>query len=448
MKTSKLLLLGGMLAILIAGNALAQEVGQASSDLRQPASVRHVAYDYMNYYQDDASKSPSDAPPPAVPEETAPVADIAADCGTGCEPVGCGGRGCRGVRRRCCGSNLDIGGWLSSGYFTNAWGAGGNGPLGFNNIGDEMTMNQLWVYAGREANTGGYGIDWGFRVDYLFGVDGPDTQAFGDTGWDTTWNSTTEYGSAMPQLYGEIAINDLTVKFGRFYTNIGWEVVQAPDNFFYTHSYTMYYGEPFTHTGFLASYNLTDRITVSGGWTNGWDAAFDNTNEGSTFLGGIGLTLTDNASLTWATTFGDFGLGAGDIYMNSIVFELAVTDRFTYILQHDLGNNTGLGAGDNEWYGINQYLQYEINDCLAAGMRIEWFRDDDGARVITGPPGNAGNYYEVTGGLNWKPLDNLIVRPELRYDWYEGTIGADGAPFGNGQHTTQFSGGLDFIVTF
>ena len=55
----------------------------------------------------------------------------------------------------------------------------------------------------------------------------------------------------MPQAYAEVGYNDLTVKVGHFYTIIGYEVVPAPDNFFYSHAYTMQYGEPFTHTGML-----------------------------------------------------------------------------------------------------------------------------------------------------------------------------------------------------
>ncbi len=50
------------------------------------------------------------------------------------------------------------------------------------------------------------------------------------------------------------------LKVGHFYTIIGYEVVTAPDNFFYTHAYTMQYGEPFTHTGVLATYNANDQL--------------------------------------------------------------------------------------------------------------------------------------------------------------------------------------------
>ena len=50
--------------------------------------------------------------------------------------------------------------------------------------------------------------------------------------------------------------NDWKIKLGHFYTPIGYEVVPANGNFFYTHAYTMQYGEPFTHTGVLGPVRL------------------------------------------------------------------------------------------------------------------------------------------------------------------------------------------------
>jgi hypothetical protein len=76
---------------------------------------------------------------------------------------------------------------------------------------------------------------------------------------------------------------------------------------------------------------------------------------------------------------------------------------------------------------------------------MEWFRDDDGVRVV---PGNSGNYYEMATGINWKPHANIMVRPELRYDWYQGSVAGGNNPFNNGNATSQLSGGCDVIVTF
>ena len=69
------------------------------------------------------------------------------------------------------------------------------------------------------------------------------------------------------------------------------------------------------------------------------------------------------------------------------------------------------------------------------GLRFEWFQDADGTRVggIGSPHGWelgpniaanqigwAGNFYELTAGFHWKPCENVILRPECRWDWYRG----------------------------
>ncbi len=342
----------------------------------------------------------------------------------------------------CCGSSsITYGGWLSVGAYGNAHGAASNGPISFRNVGDGFTVNQLWGYVEKGVDTGGCGFDWGFRADYVFGVDGPDTQAFGSSdpqAWDNGWDSSDEYGSALPQLYAQLGINDLTVTMGHFYTIIGYEVVQAPDNFFTSYAYTMYYAEPFTHTGVLAEYALGDDITVWGGWVQSWDTAFDNPNGGNNFLGGISVPLLESLSLTYAVVTGTESATATDTYMHSIVADATLTEKLEYVLQSDYGASTGGTVG--QWYGVNNYLFYTINDCWKLGTRIEWFHDDDGIR---GPA--QGDMWGATWGVNWQPTANLKIRPELRYDWYDGP-GA--LPFDNGNASDQFSGGFDLIVTF
>ncbi len=354
-------------------------------------------------------------------------------------------------------SGFNVGGWVSGGITFNADGNNTqNGNLGvpFNNVAGEFVANQVWIYGEKTVDTGGNGSDWGFRADYVFGADGPDTQAFGDQGWDFGWNSSSQYGSAIPQLYAEVAVNDLTVKIGRFFTPIGYEVVAAPGNFFYSHAMTQNYGEPFTHTGALASYTYSDDTTIYGGWTMGWDSGFDNFNNASTFLGGISHDINECTNLSWMVNVGDFGDGSqlrngnngvsGDIYMNSWVLQHELTDRLKYVFQHDLGVNSSVPGGANsEWYGINQYVIYTVTDCLSYGLRAEWFRDDDGARVGINTAG-AGNYYNLTLGANYKPNSNIIFRPEIRYDKFDGV----GNPYDNGTDNDILTAGFDAIFLF
>ena len=55
----------------------------------------------------------------------------------------------------------------------------------------------------------------------------------------------------------------------------------------------------------------------------------------------------------------------------------------------------------------------------------------------------------MTLGLNWRPHPNLVVRPEVRYDWYDGTANVFGKlPYDDGLHSAQFTVATDMIVTF
>jgi len=59
----------------------------------------------------------------------------------------------------------------------------------------------------------------------------------------------------------------------------------------------------------------------------------------------------------------------------------------------------------------------------------------------------AGDYYELTLGLNWTPRENIILRPELRWDWFDAPAGTP-QPFDAGTSDDQFTFGIDLIVTF
>lgn len=304
---------------------------------------------------------------------------------------------------------LKIGGWTQLGYHSDDSIADF-----FNQYEDHVALHQQWLYAEKAAD-GSCGWDWGFRFDAMYGIDADNTQAFGNPGgrWDNSASfDHGEYGFALPQAYVEVANGDLSVIVGHFFTTIGYEVVPAPDNFFYSHAWTMNNSEPFTHTGALATYAVNDSLTVYGGWTAGWDTGFDQFRDGSNFLGGFSLALNDSVDLIYMTTFGDFGWAGRDAYSHSIVLDVDLTDRLNYVLQSDLMR---LGEFDAETIGINQYLLYDLNDTWAVGARVEWWKP------------NAESGYNATFGVNWKPHSNFVMRPEVRHEWvptidYEETI--------------------------
>ena len=348
-------------------------------------------------------------------------------CGQGCgiDDIGCGDGCGEGLFGTTGDSAIKIGGWVQVGYHNRVTPAGvtPNDGLSFNSHPDRLNLHQSWLYAEKVAD-GSKGFDWGFRADVLYGVDGPDTQSFGSPGQFDNSSSFTRgggYGWAIPQLYAEVAIGDLSIKAGHFFTLVGYEVVGAPDNFFYSHALTQFNSEPFTHTGVLGTYSASDDTTLYGGWTAGWDTGFDNVNGGSTFLGGFSTAVGDDATFTYITTIGNFGnRGNGaDGYAHSLVLDVNLADDLNLVLQSDV-----VRVGDDDDLGVNTYLIKTINDQLGVGVRAEWWKNEGISQ------------YNVTGGVNIKPTDNLTFRPELRYDWLDPNVG------------DQFTFGMDAIFTF
>lgn len=307
---------------------------------------------------------------------------------------------------------IDIGGWFSAGYHT------ASNDL-FNSRPDSFALHQGWLY-GEKAATNDSPL--GFRADLMYGIDAGDTQAFGNNPGNWDFDNGLDhgaYGWAIPQLYAEVALTDTwSVKAGHFYTLIGYEVVTAPDNFFYSHAITMYNSEPFTHTGVLATGSYGDSLTLYAGWTSGWDTGFDSVDDGSSWLGGFSVSAGENATLTYISTAGNFGARGDEAYSHSIVFDTTMTENLNWVLQSDL---VRVGATGEDNVGINQYFLYTVSDCVGFGARIEWWKADN----ITGyaphnatlPADGSFSYYAATFGMNYRPSANLILRPELRIDW-------------------------------
>lgn len=400
---------------------------------------------------------------------------------------------------------LTVGGWLetsASGNFNRSPDKF-NGTVTFNDRSGEFQVNQAYLWLQKAVTVGGDKFDWGFRADVMYGTDSIFTQAYGTpysdlrTGaathnrgnWDLHLANTGRfYGVALPQAYAEFNLpfgQGIDVKVGHFYTPIGYEVVTAPDNMFITKPYTFQYGEPFTHTGVLSSYTFNPNWSiklgaVTGSATGGWDGSFNRQLGNWSFLGGVTWTSNDAAStLTLTSTAGHQSEKNNDAWaLYSIVGTHNFTDKLHYVFQHDHGfannvitaNTAALGKTQNaQWYGINQYLMFDVKDNLTVGLRAEWFRDANGFRVAGvgrcgastnvdaignassyGCPNGVGgaypfaasNYYALTAGVNYKPAKWLILRSNLRYDY------ADIRAFDAGQRREQLMFTGDMVVSF
>ncbi len=389
--------------------------------------------------------------------------------------------------------------WLVNGWIQNSLTGnpaqpsdGINFGVNPNSLANRWMGNQYYVFLQRQmASDRGTGddFDWGVRFDSLFGNDWAFTYMTGMlnnvfvTDSFVGWQPVQFYAEAhLPILLEE----GIDVKFGRWYTIIGYEGVPAIGRPLLSVPYMFNYGEPFTHVGALAEGDLTDRITLQAGTINGWDRFFGA--PGPYDWGFIGAATFKNfdgnaavaagetmltASMVWGPNQFPTFLGANEQiypagYINipsaagqpnpgysrnmrtlfSTVLQHRWTDRLAQVVQVDAAweqNIPGLADGgattapaNDAWYAIGNWMLYELTEQTTLVWRGEWFRNERGSRTSY-----SGSFYEQTVGAVWKPVNAIWVRPELRFDWAGGA-----RPYNDGRDMFQVTFGGDVIYVF
>lgn len=296
---------------------------------------------------------------------------------------------------------LKVGGWGSFGYHN-------RDTILFNDRSGTVNPHQVWLYAEKEAaRQGNWGF--GFRFDTLYGIDAQNTQAIGNrpTGSPDSWDNDFDYGDfgwAMPQAYVQMANDRWDVKVGKFFSPAGYERVQAPENFFYSHTYTFNFSQPFTLTGVVGETQVSPNRTFLVGVTSGWDTGFNQNNDGFTLITGTRHRFNENAQVYFGGSLGDTGYrGTGQMF--SGVADLRLTENVRYV-----GQLNSLNLQDNQEFGFVNYLFRDISCCFGLGARLEWWKSD---QLFN----DTKSTWEFTMGANYKPNANIVFRPEVRWDW-------------------------------
>ncbi|MCR4321877.1 MAG: porin [Candidatus Brocadiaceae bacterium] len=219
-------------------------------------------------------------------------------------------------------------------------------------------------------------------------------------------------------------------KFGKFATWIGAELWESVDNPNYSRSLLYQNAIPFTNTGLAVSYPLLDKLTVTGYLVNGWDTFADN-NDGKTLGYQFNWAVAENTSFILNASHGPeqdddlAGSGADGNWRHfwDLILALKPLDKTSINLNFDFGTEEGaegIGSGffasptgrNGKWWGISGIINQDITDSFGLALRAEYFDDRDGARLGV----DKLDIWEITLTANIKIRENLLVRPEIRYD--------------------------------
>jgi hypothetical protein len=345
----------------------------------------------------------------------------------------------------------------------------------FTDRSNSFRVNQALLTAEKDLDPAATGLDWGFKAQFMYGTDSRYTHTFGL--FDRATNSP--YQVDFTELNGQAHLpvvfsGGVDVKAGIYSTPIGYEVIDATGNFFYTHSYIFNFGIPLKHTGIQTVSHINDMIDVWAGVDTGVNSgapffrATDN-NSSAAFLGGIGINnpIPNLTILALAHIGAENGYVRGAIstpagrnrhvrQIYDVVTTYKLTDAITLanesnFIKDDLAPGLTPGHGGATAEGTAFYGIYKMSDQFSFGARAEVFRDDQGffvsafqsnaaainaQRGITTTLGvnngsyNAGKatYSALTFGVNYTPAITLpgtlglVIRPEARWDHAFGMV--------------------------
>ena len=446
--------------------------------------MQNTSLNYNYFEQPEAQGSPSDVAPAQGPAGCA-MPDGACGGDDGCCDDGCCSIwpcGCKladlgeankffdGCFAQC--HNITAGGWVAQSYTWNPYRPVDkfNGPVTWTDRANEYQMNEAYFFLGRAAKTDGCGWDYGYRVDALYGTSYRwDTSA----GLEDHINNGKFYGLALPQFYGEVAYNDLTVKVGHFISPVGLYTVGTANNFFNVIPYMYQYGQPFTHTGALATYKFSDKFSLGQGLTYGWDN-FDRTgNRNGCWLTTATYTFDNTDTLNYVGHYGSeinaSGLNGGfsTRYLQTVVYNRKFSDDVNGYVETDYAEQDAAvaGGGVARWYSLGGWLYWNLTCRCQWGLGGEWFRDEGGTRVgtllpslgspnargLARGPGFDGSFYRATFGPKYFFTPNLYARANFLFDAYVGKSAGGAAPvrpFDDGTKNHQEIGVFDLVYTF
>ena len=309
-------------------------------------------------------------------------------------------------------------------YNFNSPDSGSNELRIFDQNHNDFTMDLLQLEVSKETESG-----IGFHTVLDYGKTAGLIQS--DWGGDLAHNFEIQQ-AYMTYKFG--IGNGVDMKFGKFATLLGGEVIESPYNPNVSRSFMFGYAIPFTHTGVLFSTALTDMLSLTAGVVNGWDSVTDN-NNGKTFLGSLGLEVGD---LAW-TFNGVFGAEEADSGSSKRgVFDTVLTyspmDNVDLLANFDYGTQSEVDGEDADWLGLSGIVTLGgglMGEGLADwsfALRGEWFSDPDGSRT-----GIEQDLREVTGTFKWQMTENMQARLEFRHDWSNKDVFNDGSSYTDDQ---------------
>lgn len=250
----------------------------------------------------------------------------------------------------------------------------------------------------------------GFRVDLDFGRAAQLTTAFEPEAGDKAVYQNVE------QAYLSLLTGKVQWDVGKFVTPMGAEVIESQDNWNYTRSILFGYAIPFYHLGVRATASVSDKLSLAGFVTNGWNNA--SVIHDAPCLAAQ-ATVKPSSKLTWYVNYmvgqevADDPLlpgGAPTRHLFDTTASLTATDKLSLMANFDYGKE-----GEATWWGLAAYAKLQASPNWALVGRYEYVDDTDGGFMTIGDKAQS-----VTLTADHLVSGSLKARFEYRLDLTDG----------------------------
>jgi len=246
----------------------------------------------------------------------------------------------------------------------------------------------------------------GFRADLDFGPTTDLVHAAEPGGTDVFKTFEQGYLSWLAP-----AGKGLQLDVGKFVTPFGAEVIEAKDDWNYSRSLLFALAIPYYHVGLRATYNVSDKVALTGFLVNGWNDAVDN-NGGKSI--GVSATVKPHPKLTIVGNFmggpeqKDDSADKRYLWDGTVTFN--ATPTLSLMANYDYGKDRFAGV-PVKWQGVAGYLRWQATPRWALSPRVEWLDDADGFMT-----GVSQKVREFTLTSENKIDGGLLARFEFRRD--------------------------------
>ena len=323
---------------------------------------------------------------------------------------------------------------LSSSRFTNY-------PLSYATRPNRVEFNQFLFRIERLPDTVQTDhLDWGFHFDNLWGYDYHYTTMKGVFSNQLLNHPSSQqlpgkvYGDDPMIWYVDLYIpwvaQGMQITAGRYLSLPDIEAQFAPNNYLLTHS-ILYTADAYTNVGVITTTKINDQWTVQLGLHGGDDSAPWNGSSRLSFQGCVRWVSSSNDDMLYPcvesynvsrqtyNNLQEFVLTWGHRFSRRVhtlteAYKLFVRDQPgapAGVPGYPLGAAPNFPAGHNPARGIVNYLNIELNAASMLSIRNEFYDDEQGQRT-----GFATRYSSHTVGLTHWLLQDVEVRPELRYE--------------------------------